>query len=236
MQLAHPAFLLLGLPVALFVWLAQRRSLVGMESPQRRATLALRSLLLLCLLLALAGLRWRRESDALGVLFLVDASASISPEAAAQARRFVGESVKSRGGSDTIGVLGFAARARVWQPASESSQLSPTWPETPDSDRNATDVGRALDFASAVFPAQSFKRAVLLTDGNDTSGRAEEAAARLVAGGSELFTVPLRNPDRPEVLVGLLQAPRNVRNGFFFNDTATTESNTAAGSRVNLYQ
>ena len=55
MQLAHPAFLLLGLPIALFVWLATRHSLVGMEAPQRRVTLALRSLLLFCQLLALAG-------------------------------------------------------------------------------------------------------------------------------------------------------------------------------------
>lgn len=236
MQLAHPAFLLLGLPIALFVWLAQHRSLVGMESRQRRTTLALRSLLLLCLLLALSGLRWRRESDALGVLFLVDASASISPEAAAQARRFVADSVKARGGSDAIGVLGFAARPRVWQPPAESSQLSATWPETPDGDRNATDLGRALDFASAIFPAQSFKRAVLLTDGNDTSGHAEEAAARLTAGGAELFTVPLRNPDRPEVLVGLLQAPRSVRNGQPFDLRANIESNLATKSRVNLFQ
>lgn len=236
MQLAHPAFLLLGLPIALFVWLAQRRSLVGMDPPQRRATLALRSLLLLCLLLALSGLRWRRESDALGVLFLVDASASISPEAAAQARRFVAESVKARGGSDAIGVLGFASHTRVWQPPAESSQLSTSWPETPDADRNATDLGRALDFASAVFPAQSFKRAVLLTDGNDTSGHAEAAAARLAAGGAELFTIPLRNPDRPEVLVGLVQAPRSVRNGQPFDLRANIESNLATSSRVNLYQ
>ena len=236
MQLAHPAFLLLGLPIALFVWLAQRRSLVGMDPPQRRATLALRSLLLLCLLLALSGLRWRRESDALGVLFLVDASASISPEAAAQARRFVAESVKARGGSDAIGVLGFASHTRVWQPPAESSQLSTSWPETPDADRNATDLGRALDFASAVFPAQSFKRAVLLTDGNDTSGHAEAAAARLAAGGAQLFTIPLRNPDRPEVLVGLVQAPRSVRNGQPFDLRANIESNLATSSRVNLYQ
>ena len=236
MQLAHPAFLLLGLPIAFFVGLALRRSLVGMESPQRRATLAVRTLLFLCLLLALAGLRWRRDSDALGVLFLVDASASISPEAAAQARHFVEQSVKSRGGSDAVGILGFAARTRVWQPSSESSSLPATWPETPDADRNATDFTRALDFASAVFPAQSFKRAVLLTDGNDTSGRAEEAAARLAAGDAELYTVPLRNPDRPEVFVGLLQAPRNVKNGQPFDLRANIESNTATRSRVNLYQ
>ncbi len=236
MQLAHPAFLLLGLPIALFVWLATRRSLVGMETPQRRVTLALRSLLLFCLLLALAGLRWRRESDALSVVFLVDASASVSPEAALQARRFVEQSVKSRGGSDTMSAVGFAARPRVWQPASESSQLPATWPEVPEADRNATDFGRALDFAAAVFPAQSFKRAVLLTDGNDTSGRAEAAAARLTAAGAELYTVPLRNPDRPEVLVGLLQAPRNVKNGQPFDLRANLESNLATGAQVNLYQ
>ena len=236
MQLAHPVFLLLGLPIALLLWFAVRRSLVGMEPPQRRATVALRCLLMLCLLLALAGLRWRRESDALGVLFLVDASASLTPEASAQARRFIEQSVRARGASDAVGVLGFAARPRVWQPAAESSQLLSAWPETPDADRNATDIGRALDFASAVFPAETFQRAVLLTDGNDTSGRAAEAAARLAAGGAELYTVPLRNPDRPEVLVGALQVPRNVKNGQPFDLRARIESNVATGSRVNLYQ
>ncbi len=235
MQLAHPAFLLLGLPVALALWWALRRSLVGMESRQRRVTLALRALCLFCLLLALAGLRWRRDSDALGVLFLVDASASVSPEASAQARQFVEQSIKTAGGADAVGVLGFAAKARVWQPAEATHALAP-WPEVPDAERKATDMGRALDFAAAVFPAQSFKRAILLTDGNDTSGRAEEATARLVAGGAELFTVPLRNPDRPEVLVGPLQMPRNVKNGQPFDLRAIIESNVETGSRVNLYQ
>ena len=56
-----------------------RRSLADLTPAQRRACLLVRALLLGCILLALAGVRWQWRGHDLAVVFLVDDSASISP-------------------------------------------------------------------------------------------------------------------------------------------------------------
>ncbi len=232
-EFTHPWFfgLLLSLPL---LALASRRSLADMTPNQRRACLAMRVLILSLLILALAGVRWRINSNDLTVLCLVDDSASISHEARKQARDFIASSLPSHRSGDEAGVVGFARGAEVWQPAANNLRLAEKWPELPD--RAGTDIGRALEFASAVFPAEKAKRLVLLSDGNDTGDRAAGAARKLAASEIQLCTVPLRNAQRPEVLVEKVETPRRLKTGEPFDLTAKIRSNIATTASVKLYQ
>ncbi len=236
LELTHPWFLALALLAALALVLFSRRSLAALAPAQRRAVFAVRALLLLCIVLALAGLGWKTSGDDLGVVFLVDDSASISPAAAQQARQFVAESLRTRRSHDSAAVLGFAQTTALWQPPAESSQLLPAWPPLPDGQRNATDLGLGLNFAAALRPAGKVGRVVLLSDGNDTADGGVEAAARLAAAGLEVDTVALRNPTQPEVLVAGLELPPGLKSGEPFDARADIESNTATTTKVNLYQ
>ena len=236
MELTHPWFLLLALPGAVLLVLVLRRSLADMTPAQRLVTLAVRALLLGCVLLALAGVRLRRHGDDLGVVFLVDDSASVSPEARDAARRYVENSFQHRRAHDEAGVLGFARGVNVWQAPAESSALVEPWPATPDADRAGTDIGRALEFAASILPAGRARRVVLLSDGNDTGDAGRETAARLAASGVEVLTVPLRNPAAPEVLVAGLDVPRGLKSGEPFDLRADVESNVATTTAVRLYQ
>jgi Ca-activated chloride channel family protein len=236
LELTHPWFLLLALFGALALALFSRRSLADLVPVQRRAVFAVRFLLLLCIALALAGLGWITRGDDLGVVFLVDASASISPTAAGQARHYVEESLQSRRAHDSAGVLGFARTTAIWQPPVESSRLAPAWPAWPDAQRAGTDLAHALNFAGALTPAGKVGRVVLLSDGNDTAGGAVDAASRLAAAGVDVDTVPLRNPDQPEVLVAGLDLPPGLKSGEPFDARADIESNVATTTKVNLYQ
>ncbi len=213
-----------------------RRSLADLTPAQRRACVLVRTLLLGCILLALAGMRWQWHGDDLAVVFLVDDSASISPEARIAARRWVEDSVKHRRPHDAVGVLGFAQNAAVWQAPVESNQLAAHWPDTPDAARTGTDVGRALAFAAAVLPPQTARRIVLLSDGNDTADAGTATAARLAAQGVRVDTVALRNPAKPEVLVAAVEVPGGLKSGEPFELRAEIESNVATTTRVNLYQ
>ena len=235
-ELTHPWFLLLALPGALLLPLVLRRSLADMTPAQRVVTLAIRALLLICVLLALVSVRIVRSGDDLGVVFLVDDSASISPEARDAARRYVENSLLHRRAHDEAGVLGFARGVNVWQAPVESSQLAERWPATADADRAGTDIGRALEFAASVLPAGRARRVVLLSDGNDTGATGRETAARLAATGAEVFTVPLRNPAAPEVLVASVDVPRGLKSGEPFDLRADVESNVATTTTVRLYQ
>lgn len=232
-ELAHPWFFALALIVVFLAW-TQRRSLADMTPTQRRVCFAIRTLLLLLLILALAGVRWLMPSRELAVIFAIDQSASVSAAAQKEARDFVTASLGPKGGADTVGVVGFAKYAALWQAPSADLKLTESWPEL--ADRKATDIGSALDFASAIFPAGKAKRLVLLSDGNDTTDLAASAAARLAAQGIELHTAPLHNASAPEVLVEKVEVPRRLKAGEPFDLTARIRSNVATTAKAKLYQ
>ena len=231
-ELAHPWFLALGALILLLPLLA-RRSIAGLTPAQRRVCFVLRVIILLLLIGALAGPRWLLPSRELAVLFAVDDSASLSPAARQEARDFVAAAAEASGGGDTLGVVGFAKEAALWQPPTAPLKIA-AWPALPD--RKSTAIASALDFASAIFPAGKTRRLVLLSDGNDTAGRAAETAARLAATGVEIFTVPLRNASAPEVLVERVESPRRLKQGEPFDLLAHLHSNVATTAKVKLYQ
>jgi uncharacterized membrane protein len=230
----HPWFLVLSVVVLWLVW-AQRRSLARLTPAQRRICLALRALILLLLVLALAGTRLVLPSRELAVLFLVDESASISESARKQARDWIAAAFKNKPSQDLAGIIAFAGAARVVQPASERPL-----PATIDWDapggKAQTDLGHALEFATAMFPVERARRLVLLTDGNDTQDHALAAAQQLGRDGVELVAVPLRNADAPEVLVENVEAPRRLKTGEPFDLVAQIRSNRDTATKVRLYQ
>ncbi len=231
-EIAQPWLLLtlLALPLLL---LGQRRSLADFTPSQRRTCLAVRALILSLIALAMAGVRALLPSSELGVLFIVDGSASISPEAAKTARDFVSAALSSQRTGDQTGVVGFGKSTEVWQPPIENA-VRLEWP--PLHDAKASDIGGAIDFASALFAADQSPRVVLLSDGNDTGGRALETATRLARAGIEVWTVPLRNPTKPEVLVERVDVPSRMKLGEPFDLTANIRSNVATRAKVRLYQ
>ena len=230
--ISQPWFLLTLLAVPLLL-LGQRRSLADFTPAQRRTCLAVRALILSLIALAMTGVRALLPSSELGVLFVVDGSASISPEAAKMAHDFVSAALPSQRTGDQAGVVGFGKSNEVWQPPQENAALL-NWP--PLHDAKASDIGRALDFARALFAADQSQRVVLLSDGNDTGGRALETATRLARTGIEVWTVPLRNPTKPDVLVERVDVPSRLKLGEPFDLTANIRSNVATRAKMRLYQ
>ncbi len=233
-EFAHPWFLAPALVIVILLAWAQRGSLAEMTRAQRRVCFALRTLLLLLLVLALAGLRWLVPSHELAVVFAIDHSASVSAAAQQQARQFVESSLAAKGTSDDAGVIGFAEKPALWQAPAPNLKLPEQWPEL--AERKGTDLGGALDFASAIFPAGKARRVVLLTDGNDTADTGAAAARRLAAQGIELLTVPLHNESTPEVLVEKVEVPRQLKAGEPFDLVARIRSNVVTTAKVKLYQ
>ena len=77
----------------------------------------------------------------------------------------------------------------------------------------ATDVGAALRLAAALFPDAAQKRIVLLSDGNDTTGRGQREAALAAARGIQVETRAIGLVDSDEVLVDRLRTPSTARLG-----------------------
>jgi Mg-chelatase subunit ChlD/uncharacterized membrane protein len=217
---AQPWWLLLLLLVPLVFWYSFR-SLAGLGPVRRWVALGLRCLLITLVALALAELRIKHQNDTVTVLFLVDRSLSIpqEPDPAdpsidlrwLRLKKFINEAVEKRGSGrerDKAGLIVFAKRPRLELPPSDAPRFK--FQEfTSTVDGNYTDIAAAIKLALASFPEGSGKRIVLLSDGNENLGNAEEQARIAKQNGVQIDVVPLGAGHRNEneVLVERVEAP-----------------------------
>ncbi|MGQ0607833.1 MAG: VWA domain-containing protein [Chloroflexota bacterium] len=207
---SDPAWLWLAVPAVAIVvvgWMAASRTLpIG----RRVASLVIRLVLVSCLVLVLAGARLALPSDRLSVVFLLDASASMLDATREDLVDWARDSVREMPEGDTAGMVVFGGNALVDRLPSELDQLADPASEPVV---GATDVAAAVRLAAAIFPAGSQQRIVLLSDGNDTSSRAEDAIAAASARGIRLDVVTPADESAAEVLVDAVDAPPGARVG-----------------------
>jgi Mg-chelatase subunit ChlD len=223
---AQPWWLLLLLVVPLVFWFSFR-SLAGLGPVRRWVALGLRCLLITLVGLALAELRINHQNDTVTVLFLVDRSLSIPQEPSSadptidlrwqRIKKFINEAVEKRGSGrerDKAGLIVFAKRPRLELPPSDAPRFK--FQEfTSTVDGNYTDISAAIKLALASFPEGSGKRIVLLSDGNENLGNAEEQARIAKQNGVQIDVVPLGAGQRNEneVLVERVEAPPVAEQG-----------------------
>ncbi|MBV8174478.1 MAG: VWA domain-containing protein, partial [Verrucomicrobia bacterium] len=171
----YPWFLILLFALGL-CWLPLRKTMVALNAAQKQIILVLRLFLLATIVFALAGPKWRTTSDRLAVVYVVDASASVSPDARAAARRYVETSIKNARPGDDYAVIGFAESSEIWHGFGAGATLT-KWPELQKN--QATDYRDALHFAASILPGDRRRKIVLLSDGNDTSGESESSVSDL---------------------------------------------------------
>ncbi|MGH2357375.1 MAG: VWA domain-containing protein, partial [Candidatus Limnocylindria bacterium] len=205
-----PVWLLLAVPAALIVllgWLAASRTL---PRGRRIGSLVIRLVLVAALVLAVAGARLALPSDRLSVVFLVDASASMLDATREELVDWARAAVREMPEGDTAGVVVFGANALVDRLPSDLAEL-----QEPASQPvvGATDIAAAVRLATAIFPAGTQQRLVLLSDGNDTSGQAEQAIAAALERGVRLDVVIPDEVTAAESLIDGVDAPPGARVG-----------------------
>ena len=181
-------------------------------SPARfYGSLALRSALVACLVLAVAGVQLRQPVDDLTTVFLLDGSDSVAPSARAQAETFIQEALQAMRPGDRAAVVLFGGNALVERAPSELARLSRIT-AVPVASR--TNIAEAIQLGLALFPADTQKRLVLLSDGGENAGSALAAAGRAAARGVPIAIVDLAMAtDAPEAMVTALAAPAHARHG-----------------------
>lgn len=221
MSFTTPIALLLLLTLPFIVWLGWPRH--GRRHWRDGASVGLRLLIALLLVLGLAGTQWVQANDNLAVVFLVDASDSISPEQAAAAETYVRTAIETMTPADETAVILFGANALVERPMSGLAELAPV---TSVPQRLQTDLAEAIRLGLALFPAGSAKRMVILSDGAATVGNAGESARLAANAGVEISVVPLsRETTGAEAWLTDVSAPTRINQGETFRIDITAESN-----------
>jgi Mg-chelatase subunit ChlD len=211
------------LPVlAFYHW----RSLVNLPRRQRLLSLACRSGIVTLLVLSAAGLSRLERSRELFVVFALDESQSVGPEARRAARDFVDRALTARG-ANRVAFLSFAARPGSVRPRPEPA------PDSAPLDDRDTDAGAAIEAAAAAVPPSYVPHVVLLSDGNETTGDAAGAALR---AGVAVSTVPLKPRSEPEVQVSAVEVPPQVREGEPFWVEVVVDSNHDDEGVIEVYR
>ena len=227
-----PAWLLLLVPALLITFVPHLAARRRIGTARRRVALAVRTLLLAALVFALAGFQLVLPVDRLATVFVVDLSDSVGNEGRETALAFLRESLDAMPDGDAAGVVAFGGDALVERLPEELRTIDRIR-STPVT--RATDIGGALRLASALFPDEMQKRIVLISDGNDTTGRGQQEAALAAARGVQVETRALGLDARDEVLVERLQTPATARLGETIEAVATIVSSVAQPATVRLY-
>lgn len=214
----EPWWLLLLLFVPWLIWYSWRR-LASLGPGRRVLAIFLRCALLTLLAFALAEMHARHTEKRLTVLFLWDRSLSVPPEYDEQGNNvreqrikdFINESVVKRGvgkENDRVGLIVFGRQPRLELPPGAVPQLRFQKIQSRVDD-TYTDIAAAIKLALASFPEGAGKRIVLVSDGNENLGNAEEQARIARQNGVQIDVVPVaggrRNPN--EVLVERIDVP-----------------------------
>ncbi len=196
--------LLLLIPLWYLAWLRLRE----MERVRRWTLISIRSLVLIALILLLSDIQHADRTDRLTIIGLLDVSGSIREFANIPRLHDVIESTETndlrnaeddgplvairdwfrkategRRNDDQIGLIVFDQNP--------IALATPTTAALDDQgvDRQTgegTDIAKAIRYGLAMFPADTSKRLVLLTDGNETTGQLVEAAREAAGSGSSL--------------------------------------------------
>ncbi len=217
---AHPNYLIVAAVVIPLLWLLSYRSLAGLGRIRRIMALVLRSLLVLLFAFALAEIQWVDTSERVTVIYVLDQSESIPPAKRRLMLEYVVEQVRRYRDAqeqDRAGVVVFGRQAVVEVPPFDDDIPPLTQIEATLGATDATNLADALKLASALFPEDTARRIVLLTDGNENLGQVREIAPSLARNGIGIDVVPVKLTTRAEVAVENVILPSRLRRRQKFN-------------------
>lgn len=229
MTLLTPQALLLLALAAPLVWLGWPRQ--RFRRARDAFSLALRLLILLCIVLALGGLQISQAADRLAVVFLVDVSDSLGPELEEEQLAWVEAAMAAMGADDLAGIVAFGA-----QPFTERAPGRAREAEALQSQpgRDHTDLAAAIRHGSALLPGDAARRLVILSDGRATLGDAPAAARQAAAAGIEVSHVVFARAPGPEVQLTGLDAPAVISADQPFDVTLSVLAGAATGATLTV--
>ncbi|HUW56927.1 MAG TPA: VWA domain-containing protein [Planctomycetota bacterium] len=226
-EMLHPWRLLLLLPPALAaVWWVSRRTLTDFSAWQTRAMTAVRSLIVVLLVLALTGVHLTRPTSRTAIVVVADVSQSVTDEALTLSNALARAVAESASGPVSVVTFDNEPRLTTFPDDADApvivrkrgqdpfvrSTLRAYGQKGPDP-FFATDIASALCFANAMVPAGYVGRIVLITDGRETTGSMIDEVASPAGRALESFVLAVPPAPGPEIIVAGLEVPASPTPG-----------------------
>jgi uncharacterized membrane protein len=232
-QFTHPYYLLAAIPaLAWVIWFAWKSD-VQVSAWRRWTALAIRVLVLLAIVFAIAGLQWLLPVEGMNVFFVLDRSESIPSPQQEFAREYVNNATKQMKGVDKAGVIVFGSEAGI-----ESSPNSAVDVQKIQAvvGTERTDLAAAIRLGTAAFPETGQKRLVLITDGNENTGDAMSALLAAKPLGVTVDVLPIGVSRPHDVSVQRVQVPPRLKKNQAFEVKIFVQAEQAQPATVRLYR
>jgi uncharacterized membrane protein len=234
LRFEQPAYLWLLALVPLLIVLSVR-SLAGLGRGRRALAIALRSLVVTLLVLALAGASRTKVTDELAVLFVLDRSNSVPAASQRDALERIRAATREMGPDDRVGVLAFDRAASVEQLPMSKLAIDRVG-ESLAENRDHTNIAGALRLALALFPPNTARRVVLLSDGNENAGMALREADNFRAANVPIDVIPIEYQHDNEIVFDQLRTPPTATLDETINVQMIVRAQRPASGRILLYQ
>ncbi len=226
----RPYFLIM-IPIVILVviWIAKGLRM----SNQRRKNkyTILRCLVAVLLILAMSGISVDKHKDITTTIFLVDVSDSMKAHQE-EIQNYLAKTISDMPDKNRMGVVAFGADSKVEQFVTDQRIFTElgTHPVT-----TATNVENAITAALSLFPDDTAKRIVLISDGQENEGSMLNMSSALQTQNVELAVIPMEWEIGEEVYVDNLTVPDTIREGDQYAITVNVVSNVDTDATVSLY-
>ncbi len=224
------------LALAPYIWFVRAFSLTDLSIWQQGTQVVVRALLIAGAACALARPTTVSEDNKIATVFLVDVSESISDKQLVAAQAYVDEAWAKKKPDDKIFVIGFAERPTVVaeDPAADGKTAPRIVRHT--GAPAATDIQAALQLAYGLYPSGFLPRAVIISDGLQTSGDIVTEAYKAKDFGVRVSWKVFAEDGRKEIRAVALHLPENIKVGAPFEVNAEVWSTHSEEVTLTLQQ
>ncbi|MEI7554807.1 VWA domain-containing protein [Candidatus Chlorohelix sp.] len=229
-------FLLLLLPLVYLIARPSKKKLSArplLRWRNRRLSIGLRLLIITLLVLSIADIQLITQSDKLAVVFLLDGSDSVGAGGKQQGANFIRQASEKIKDNQEYGVAIFGQDVCIEKVVDKQQHFdNPTCaPGT-----NYTNLAEAVRLGTSMLPNDSQHHLVLISDGNQNLDEVRSAAKLAASTGIQIDVVPLEQANSPEVSVGNISVPSNLREGEQFSLTVNIDSNYDGTAKLYILQ
>lgn len=227
----NPLYLLL-IPVLIVFVVYTQKKLIHIRQRERLFQAFIRSLIFSLLILALAGASIRWKSNIEATLYLIDCSDSMV-NSKEETYDFLKNALKQKSKKDLAGVIAFGEDAKIEAYISDSTVFD----EVQISIKSRyTDIENSILKAISMFPKNSKKRIVLVSDGKENKGDSSRIASLIKSEGIDFKVKEIKRDTGNEVLINSLILPSNLNVGEAFTIKAEIESTVNTKTKLKLFQ
>jgi len=232
-QFTHPLYLVLLIPaLAWVVWLSIKSD-VQINPWRRWSVFALRLIITIALIFAVAGFQWLRPQEGMNVFFLLDQSDSVPNSQNEFALDYINRVSAVKEKEDKAGLLVFGTDAAIEFNPNSAVDLQKINAVV---GKKRTDISAAIRLGTAAFPETGQKKLVLVSDGNENIGDAMAAITAARPLDVTLDVVPLTASRVQDVSVQKLGMPAKVKKGQPFTARIFVKSDTAQEATLKLFR